>query len=129
MPPSTLGNSYLSSSILGLTRYAAVHEQPEGHGDARPTALQIIEDENLHNGQLTGKTILVTSVSSGIGVEVVKALFVTGATFFFFLTARHLDKAKGALGEVLINSSRVHVIATSRFFRNCPCLCRRILRA
>lgn len=112
---------------MGLTRYAAVHEQPEGPGDARPTALQIIEDENLHYGQLTGKTILVTGVSSGIGVEVAKALFVTGATFF--LTARDLDKAKRALGEVLINSPRVHVIATSRFFRNCPYLCRRILRA
>jgi NAD(P)-dependent dehydrogenase (short-subunit alcohol dehydrogenase family) len=93
---------------MGLTRYAAVHEQPEGPGDARPTALQVIEDESLHNGQLTGKTILITGVSSGIGVEVAKALFVTGATLF--LTARDLNKAKRALGEALVNSPRVHLM-------------------
>ena len=31
----------------GFTRYVAVHEHPSGEGDARPTGLQIIKDENL----------------------------------------------------------------------------------
>lgn len=28
-------------------RYAAVHETPQGAGDARPTAVQIVKDEHL----------------------------------------------------------------------------------
>lgn len=75
------------------TRYAAVHESPKGPGDARPTAMQIIENESLQ-GQWTDKVALVTGCSSGIGVETARALYETGATLF--LTARNLAKAKTA---------------------------------
>jgi hypothetical protein len=34
-----------------FTRYADVHKNLNGPGDARPTALQIVEDDNLQ-GQL-----------------------------------------------------------------------------
>jgi hypothetical protein len=30
-----------------MSRYAEAHENPAGPGDARPTALQIIQDEGL----------------------------------------------------------------------------------
>ena len=49
--------------------------------DARPTALQIIEDEGLI-GKLEGKAFFVTGVSSGIGIETLKALHATGAHAF-----------------------------------------------
>jgi hypothetical protein len=61
--------------------YAAAHENPQGEGDARPTALQIIHDEGLVN-KLTDKVFLVTGTSSGIGVETVRALHATGAHIF-----------------------------------------------
>lgn len=38
----------------GFKRYAAVHENPKGAGDARPTALQIVKDNHLE-GKLSGK--------------------------------------------------------------------------
>ncbi len=49
-------------------------------------------------GKLTGKVAVVTGVSSGIGVETVRALAATGARLF--LTARDLAKAKSALNEM-----------------------------
>ncbi|RYN51027.1 hypothetical protein AA0118_g10686 [Alternaria tenuissima] len=81
-----------------FTRYASVHANPKGPGDARPTAEQIIKDEGL-NGKLVGKTILITGCSSGIGIETVRALKLTGARIF--ATVRDLEKGKKALGDIL----------------------------
>ncbi|KAJ5295349.1 hypothetical protein N7508_010170 [Penicillium antarcticum] len=44
------------------TRYAEAHKNPQGPGDARPVAQQIISDEGLE-GQLTGHTILITGAA------------------------------------------------------------------
>ncbi|RAH48780.1 short-chain dehydrogenase [Aspergillus brunneoviolaceus CBS 621.78] len=88
------------------SRYAEVHKNPQGPGDARPTAQQIIDDEGL-KGQLADRSMLITGASSGIGVESAKALFATGATLY--LTGRNLDKTKKALGE-LASSPRVHIL-------------------
>ncbi|KAL2679125.1 hypothetical protein Neosp_009886 [[Neocosmospora] mangrovei] len=87
-------------------RYAAIHQAPNGPGDSRPVAHQIIQDENLE-GKLGDKYILITGCSSGIGIETAKALFSTGATLF--LTTRNLDKARLALREI-VESSRVHIL-------------------
>ncbi|KAJ5383015.1 hypothetical protein N7517_000926 [Penicillium concentricum] len=69
-----------------------------GPGDSRVTGSQIIQDEGLTD-QWGDKVILVTGVSSGIGVDTVRVLASTGATIFG--TARNLPKAKEALAEVL----------------------------
>ncbi|KAF2676635.1 short-chain dehydrogenase [Lentithecium fluviatile CBS 122367] len=89
------------------TRYTEVHKNPQGPGDARPTALQIVRDEGLQNG-LTDKSIFITGASSGLGLETAKTLFTTGATLY--LTARNLEKAKQGLGSELVNSTRVHLL-------------------
>lgn len=54
-----------SSRVRGMGRYTAVHQNPEGEGDARPSALQIIEDEG-YLGKLSDKTFLITGCSSGL---------------------------------------------------------------
>ncbi|KAL4728694.1 hypothetical protein ACLX1H_003093 [Fusarium chlamydosporum] len=77
-----------------MSRYAAAHVKPGGPGDARPTALQVIQDEGVR-GKLRGQFIVITGTSSGIGIETVRALAATGATLY--LTARDLDKAKSSL--------------------------------
>lgn len=87
-------------------KYESVHKVHNGPGDARPTALQIIQDEQLE-GKWSDKTILITGTSSGIGVGTARALFETGATLY--LTARDLKKAKTVLGPIL-DSDRVHLI-------------------
>lgn len=85
-----------------MSRYAAAHIDPQGPGDARPTALQIVQDEGF-KGKLTGKVAVVTGVSSGLGIETVRALAATGATLY--LTARNLEKAEAALADIFDSST------------------------
>jgi NAD(P)-dependent dehydrogenase (short-subunit alcohol dehydrogenase family) len=88
----------MSSSV---SRYAAAHQHPQGEGDARPTALQIIQDEGLVN-KLTDKVMLVTGSSSGIGVETVRALHATEA--HVFMQVRDMKRGQEVLEEILANS-------------------------
>jgi NAD(P)-dependent dehydrogenase (short-subunit alcohol dehydrogenase family) len=78
-------------------RYAAAHQTPKGPGDSRPTAVQIIKDEDME-GKLSGKVILVTGTSSGLGIETVTALAATGATVYCM--ARDEHKNRNALAKV-----------------------------
>lgn len=88
------------------SRYSAAHQSPNGPGDGRPTARQIIQDEDVQ-GRLQDKVLLITGCSSGLGVETAKALIETGATLY--LTARDVSKAREALGETA-TSDRVHIL-------------------
>jgi NAD(P)-dependent dehydrogenase (short-subunit alcohol dehydrogenase family) len=78
-------------------KYVAAHLNLQGPGDARPTAMQIIEDENM-TGKLSDKVILVTGTSSGIGIPTVEAMAATGATVF--CAARDLEKNQKALSGI-----------------------------
>jgi len=97
---------FFTKTIVMTTRYESAHQKPNGPGDGRPTACQIIEDEQLR-GKWTNKTVLITGYSSGLGIETAKALQETGATLY--LTARDLKKAKSAL-ESLLDSDRAHLL-------------------
>jgi NAD(P)-dependent dehydrogenase (short-subunit alcohol dehydrogenase family) len=88
-----------------MSEYASAHVNPQGPRDARPTALQIIQSQNLE-GRLKGKVIVITGTSSGLGVETARALSKTGATLF--LTSRDLEKTRYALGD-LVENSAAHV--------------------
>lgn len=81
-----------------MHRYAAAHALPQGPGDERPTAKQIIQDEELE-GQLQGKVIVITGATSGIGLETARALTATGATLI--LTVRNLERAESVLGDLM----------------------------
>jgi NAD(P)-dependent dehydrogenase (short-subunit alcohol dehydrogenase family) len=91
-----------------VNRYAEAHkmENLRGPGDSRPTALQIVQDEGCV-GNLVGKVAIITGVSSGLGAKTLKALAATGATVFG--TARNLDKARAALGD-LANAPNVRLL-------------------
>lgn len=86
--------------------YESIHDQPKGPGDERPTASQIIDDNQLQ-GEWSGRTVLITGCSSGLGIETARALLKTGATLY--LTARNLEKAKTALGDIA-TSDRIHLL-------------------
>lgn len=77
-----------------------------GPGDSRVTGCQVVDDENLANAW-GDKVVLITGVSSGIGVETVRAIASAGATVFS--AARNLDKVREALGS-LLGSGRVHLL-------------------
>ncbi|CAG7559803.1 unnamed protein product [Fusarium equiseti] len=79
-----------------MSRYAHLYANPKGPGDDRPTALQIVQDEDMEQ-KLVGKTAVITGVSSGIGIETARALAATGIKLF--LTARNLEKAEKALAD------------------------------
>lgn len=82
------------------------HSDPKGAGDARLTALQIIQDESLV-GKLVGKVMVITGTSSGIGIETARALAATGATLF--LTARNVKAVEAAL-DGSFDPGRVSVV-------------------
>ncbi|KAF2263199.1 short-chain dehydrogenase [Lojkania enalia] len=78
--------------------YAEAHKVTKGPGDARPTALQIVRDNDLE-GKLQGKVALVTGVSSGIGIPTALALKAAG--MHVFGAVRNLEKGKKAFGDHL----------------------------
>ncbi|KAJ3173879.1 hypothetical protein HDU87_007289 [Geranomyces variabilis] len=75
-----------TTTLTTSQKHRASHAKPAGPGDARPTALEIIADETLLVKQnppaLTGKKILITGASSGIGIETARALHATGADVY-----------------------------------------------
>jgi NAD(P)-dependent dehydrogenase (short-subunit alcohol dehydrogenase family) len=82
-----------------------------GPGDARPTAMQIIKDEN-RIGDLKDKVVVITGCSGGIGVETLRAMHATGATCF--ATARKPDVLHSVVEEILnedpSNTAPIHEI-------------------
>ncbi|KAH7392703.1 short-chain dehydrogenase [Pyrenochaeta sp. MPI-SDFR-AT-0127] len=87
-----------ADSLSNVSRYTESHKNPQGPGDARPTALQIVKDNNVF-GRLEGKTALITGTSSGIGIETARALKATGMRVFG--AVRNIKKATEALKDDL----------------------------
>lgn len=91
--------------------YARQHATPNGPGDQRPTAEQVIRDQNLVD-VLPGLNILVTGVTSGIGIETARALYLTGANIY--ITARDMEKGNAVAAQLSTDPSRpVKVIQMS----------------
>lgn len=100
--------------------YKAEHANPQGPGDARPTALQMIERYNLSD-KLRGKVMLVTGCSSGIGPETARALHATGADVY--ITVRKVDlgrkvaesiRAAGGHGKIEVLHMEMDSLAAVR---------------
>ena len=81
-------------------------EALDGPGDSRVTGSQVVEDENLVNAW-SDKVVLITGVSSGIGIETLRVIASTGATIYG--TARNLEKTRENLGPVL-DTGRVRLL-------------------
>lgn len=80
-----------------MSLHTAAYENANGPGDQRPTASQIIQDDGLV-GKMSDKVVLITGVSSGIGLETARALSLSGCRMI--LTARDITKASAALGNI-----------------------------
>ena len=87
--------------------YANDHLNPNGPDDARPTALKIIRDEDL-DGKLTGKVFLITGCTSGIGIEIARAIHATGADVY--ITGRQADKGKEVVNRILADGKPGKVV-------------------
>ncbi|KAI8667529.1 hypothetical protein LRP88_00715 [Fusarium phalaenopsidis] len=96
-----------------MSRYAQAHANPQGPNDARPTALQIIEDENL-TGKLIGKSVFITGANQGLGLETARALHSAGATVY--IGARDRAKGQQAIDDIQAsdaNDAPLHVVEIS----------------
>ncbi|KAF4987112.1 hypothetical protein FDECE_15595 [Fusarium decemcellulare] len=87
--------------------YAKDHLNPNGPNDARPTALKIIRDEGL-DGKLSGKVFLVTGCTSGVGVEIARAIHATEADVY--ITGRQADKGKEVVDRILADEKPGKVV-------------------
>jgi NADP-dependent 3-hydroxy acid dehydrogenase YdfG len=67
----------VSHGMTASERYKGALMHPEGPGDRRPTALQIIDDEALQ-GQLEGCVALITGGAGALGTETAVALHAAG---------------------------------------------------
>ncbi|KAF4433167.1 hypothetical protein F53441_13768 [Fusarium austroafricanum] len=81
-----------------MSRYAAAYLSPQGPGDERPTALQIVKDQDLLD-KPTDKVILITGANQGLGLETARALHATGATVY--ITARSPKKIEQGIKDIL----------------------------
>lgn len=88
----------MGQSFKDSERYASLHTDPKGPGDARPTSLQILEDNNAV-GRFSDKVFLVTGGSNGLGVDEVKMFAKAGAHVFF--TSRDLEKGERVRDQLL----------------------------
>jgi NAD(P)-dependent dehydrogenase (short-subunit alcohol dehydrogenase family) len=88
-----------------MSQYATSFASPQGPGDARPTAFQIMKDLNLQDA-LPHTTAVITGVSSGLGIETARVLSASGMTLY--LTARDLSKAHTALASIM--TPNMHLI-------------------
>jgi len=77
--------------------YLERFKDPQGPGDKRPTAVEVIKDQNA-KGKLEGKVILITGGTGGLGLETAKVLQLTGAKIF--VTARSVEKGKTAVEAI-----------------------------
>lgn len=77
--------------------YEDVHVSPKGPGDARPTAIKVLEDQGLI-GALPNLVVLVTGASAGIGTETARAAYATGAKVF--MTSRTTDKGEKVVRDI-----------------------------
>lgn len=78
--------------------YAKQHESINGSGDARPTALQVLEDNNLIQAW-PDKVVLITGASSGIGIETARAMYATGAQIFVMV--RNIAKMQPIVSDII----------------------------
>ncbi|KAK1986222.1 short-chain dehydrogenase [Colletotrichum cereale] len=82
-----------------LAPYAEQHKNVAGPGDARPTAIQIVQDQGLV-GKWAGKVAVVTGCSpGGLGPETARALHVTGADVY--MTVRDVAKGEEVAKDIL----------------------------
>ncbi|KAI1807074.1 NAD(P)-binding protein [Daldinia bambusicola] len=95
-----------------LAPYLEQHKTYTGPGDARPTAIQIIEDQGLvSSSEWAGRVVLITGCSpGGLGPETAKAIHLTGADVY--VTARDVAKGKQIAEEILADEKpgKVEVI-------------------
>jgi NAD(P)-dependent dehydrogenase (short-subunit alcohol dehydrogenase family) len=86
------------------SRYIDAHISPQGIGDARPTALQVVQDEGLVDS-LQGKTFLVTGANDTTGLETARALHMTGARII--ITTRSADKSARSIQSIIESNGGV----------------------
>jgi NAD(P)-dependent dehydrogenase (short-subunit alcohol dehydrogenase family) len=80
--------------------YLSRFQDPQGPGDQRPTAVEVIKDLKAE-GSLEGKVVLIIGGTGGLGFETAKSLRLTGAKIF--ITARSEEKGQAAVKAFLSN--------------------------
>lgn len=96
-PPQSKSLKTMPAPQQPYRPYLERFRDPNGPGDQRPTAVEVINDLNAV-GSLEGKVVLITGGTGGLGLETAKALRLTGAKIF--ITAHDEEKGKAAVDAI-----------------------------
>lgn len=77
--------------------YLERFKDPNGPGDQRPTAVEIVHDLRAERA-MEGKVVFITGGTGGLGLETAKTLQLIGARVF--ITARDEEKGKAAVEAI-----------------------------
>ncbi|OQD73893.1 hypothetical protein PENDEC_c013G00477 [Penicillium decumbens] len=84
---------------MALDRYAALHvSTPQGRGDGRPTADQVLRDQDPLGSHWSDKVILITGGTAGLGAESARVLHKTGAKIF--IMGRDIAKGEKVAADI-----------------------------
>ncbi|KAI1304453.1 NAD(P)-binding protein [Xylaria venustula] len=95
-----------------LAPYAELHKNPQGPGDSRPTAIQIVQDKRLVTSpEWSGRVVFITGCSpGGLGPEVARAIRLTGADIF--MTELLSDGRPGKVEVIQLDLSSLESVRT-----------------
>lgn len=112
--PNNIPRQTLSKTTQNVSLRRHTYLNCTGPGDSRPTAMDIIRDEDLVN-KLTDKTALVTGGNAAVGLETARALHAAGMTVF--IASRSVEKGEAAIKDMQTSNpsstAPLHVVQLS----------------
>ncbi|PCD24508.1 hypothetical protein AU210_013627 [Fusarium oxysporum f. sp. radicis-cucumerinum] len=97
-----------------MSRYAAAHANPQGPGDARPTALQIIKDEDVEGSCMTRSlSSLAPPRNLAKAQEALAGIFDPSRMELVEMDQESLDSVRLAANSILAKTDKINILVNN----------------